>query len=374
MTRSIFRSISLAVVFGIGMSSCIGGGLNPNTVIIVTGVTPSPTPTSVSTYSVTLSGTNVTLTPSAVQTVSSGATLAITVTPSASYTTSASVGGTCATGSWAGTIYTTGAITANCTVLFSATLNSYTVSASVDAHSAISPSVNQTVSAGGSQAYTVTPASGYSALPTVGGTCASGTWSAAIYTTGAITANCTVIFSSSAAITYVYQTNSTYSLAQIGSRSATTTACGSTYTANNGSWGLSCSNFVAMLGFAADGGVTDLPGSYGVPINSAFESVDGSITFASNWSAFSDTSVNRLNSPQTTTAGFTTSVQIWTGINSNGSMTSTTNCADWTLGSPYGANYSQIDSGGITSFSWDGGSTNCAGGGAAFSYLCLCWI
>ncbi len=66
------------------------------------------------TYEVTPSaGANGSISPATPQTVNSGGTAAFTVTPAAGYT--ASVGGTCG-GSLVGTTYTTGAITANCTV------------------------------------------------------------------------------------------------------------------------------------------------------------------------------------------------------------------------------------------------------------------
>ena len=79
------------------------------------------------TFTVTPSGTNVTLNPSSVQTISSGSTLSIIVTPSTGYSVSPAVGGTCAAGSWSGSTYTTGAVIADCTVTFSATINTYTV-------------------------------------------------------------------------------------------------------------------------------------------------------------------------------------------------------------------------------------------------------
>ena len=68
------------------------------------------------TFAVTasISGGNGTITPSP-QTIAQGANATFTVTPSVGYT--ASVGGTCAPGSLVGTTYTTGAITADCTVV-----------------------------------------------------------------------------------------------------------------------------------------------------------------------------------------------------------------------------------------------------------------
>ncbi|WP_298623322.1 hypothetical protein [uncultured Legionella sp.] len=58
--------------------------------------------------------------PASVQTVNAGTTLQFTVNAETSYVVEAVPGGTCPLGQWAGTTYTTGAITSNCTVLFNA--------------------------------------------------------------------------------------------------------------------------------------------------------------------------------------------------------------------------------------------------------------
>jgi hypothetical protein len=137
---------------------------------------------------------NETITPDLVQTVDYGATQAFTVMANTGYAISSSVGGSCPAGSWSGSTYTTGAITSNCTVSFSATI-AHTVSPSGDGHETISPDTTQTVSEGSTQQFTVTANAGYTLSPTVGGTCPAGSWSGSIYTTGAITSNCTVSFS-----------------------------------------------------------------------------------------------------------------------------------------------------------------------------------
>lgn len=64
---------------------------------------------------------HLTVNPSANQSVSTGSTLSFTLTASASYVVSTAVGGTCPAGSWAGNVYTTGTLTADCTVIFSST-------------------------------------------------------------------------------------------------------------------------------------------------------------------------------------------------------------------------------------------------------------
>jgi hypothetical protein len=79
-------------------------------------------------YTVTPSGTNVTISPSSPVSVNYGSTAAFTVTANSGYIRSSSVGGTCPAGSWSGSVYTTGAITSSCTVTFSATGTSYTAS------------------------------------------------------------------------------------------------------------------------------------------------------------------------------------------------------------------------------------------------------
>jgi hypothetical protein len=70
---------------------------------------------------VTPSGTNLSIVPNAAQTVSSGATASFTVTANSSHILSSTVGGSCPSGSWSGNSYSTGPITANCTVIFGVT-------------------------------------------------------------------------------------------------------------------------------------------------------------------------------------------------------------------------------------------------------------
>ena len=146
------------------------------------------------TTTVTPSGTNVTVSPSTVQTVSIGSTKAFTVTANTGYTVSSTVGGTCPAGSWSGSVYTTGSITGACTVSFSGSAINYTVTPS-GTNVTVSPSAAQTVAYGSTKSFTVTGNSGYSASTTVGGTCPAGSWSGSVYTTGTITGNCTLSFS-----------------------------------------------------------------------------------------------------------------------------------------------------------------------------------
>jgi hypothetical protein len=147
-----------------------------------------------STFTASASGDgHETITP-ALMTVAAGATASFTVAPSQGYTVATTAGGDCPAGSWSGTTYTTGALTADCTVTFTATQNTAQVTSSGDGNETISPSGAQTVNSGDTQAFTVTPNTGYTVDTTTFGDCPAGTWSGATYTTGAITADCSVSF------------------------------------------------------------------------------------------------------------------------------------------------------------------------------------
>src|SRR3989344_4436616 len=142
------------------------------------------------TYTVTgTAGANGTISPPSRPGISYGSTTTFTVTPNSGYTASASG----CSGSLVGTTYTTGAITANCTVTASFTINTYTVTPSAGANGTISPNTPQTGNYNTTKSFTVTPNSTYTA--SVGGTCGgspvSGT-SAFTYTTSPLTANCSV--------------------------------------------------------------------------------------------------------------------------------------------------------------------------------------
>jgi hypothetical protein len=141
----------------------------------------------INTYNISPSaGANGSISPNAVESVNYGTATNFTVTANTGY--SASVGGTCG-GTLVGTTYTTNAITTNCTVVASFTLNAYTVTPSAGANGSISPNTPQTVNYGATTSFTVTPNTGYSAA--VGGTC-GGALVGATYTTNVITSNCTV--------------------------------------------------------------------------------------------------------------------------------------------------------------------------------------
>lgn len=131
-------------------------------------------------------------------TVNAGATKEFTVTANPGYTTNTLVTGTCVKdkGYWTGNVYTTDPITADCTVDFTFTSGAvtHTVTPSAGTGGSFTPTGAQTVNHNTTKAFTVTANSGYTTNSAVTGTCPQGTWAGNVYTTGAISADCTVIF------------------------------------------------------------------------------------------------------------------------------------------------------------------------------------
>ena len=133
-----------------------------------------------------------TITPSVPQTVNDGSTTAFTLSPDPGFQID-SVGGTCA-GSLAGNVYTTNAVTADCTVIanFTAVTVTHVVTPSVGTPAGtIAPSTPQVVDDGATTAFSLTPDVGFQ-IDSVGGTCA-GALVGAVFTTAPVTADCTVI-------------------------------------------------------------------------------------------------------------------------------------------------------------------------------------
>ena len=138
------------------------------------------------TYTVSTSaGAGTTISPSSAQ-VSSGGSTSFTVTLSSGYDTLVVSG--CG-GSLVGNTYTTGAITADCTVTAGATEITYTVSTSSGTGVASLSCNDSTVTYGGSTTCTASLATGYEDLTLSG---CSGTEGGSPYSTGAIYADCTV--------------------------------------------------------------------------------------------------------------------------------------------------------------------------------------
>ncbi|MDA8155174.1 MAG: hypothetical protein M0Z52_01775 [Actinomycetota bacterium] len=144
-------------------------------------------PTSSTTYTVTPSaGSGGSISPATPQTVSSNATTSFTVTPATGYNISSVTG--CG-GTLSGNTYTTGPVTANCTVTAAFAINTYTVTPSAGSGGTISPATPQSVNYDAAKSFTVTPATGYGISSVTG---CGGTLSGNTYTTGPVTANCTV--------------------------------------------------------------------------------------------------------------------------------------------------------------------------------------
>ena len=115
----------------------------------------------------------------------------LTLAPDADYHVETPIGGTCPAGSLAGNVYTTGAITANCTVIASFAIDTWTVSASAGPNGSIAPA-SQTVDAGTSATLTVTPDTGFVVASVVGDTCTLTPGSGDTWSTSAIHGDCAV--------------------------------------------------------------------------------------------------------------------------------------------------------------------------------------
>jgi hypothetical protein len=143
------------------------------------------------TYTITPSaGAGGSISPNTLQSIKSGSTKAFTLSPALGYSISSPIGGTCG-GSLSGTTFTTGAVTGDCTVSVTFTINTFTVTLGVGSGGSISPSTPQTVNYGSTKTFTITPNSGYSIMSPIGGTC-GGNLVGNTYTTSAVTSNCTV--------------------------------------------------------------------------------------------------------------------------------------------------------------------------------------
>ncbi|MGD0885998.1 MAG: fibronectin type III domain-containing protein, partial [Thermodesulfovibrionales bacterium] len=188
-TQSTIVTLTASPATGSTLTGWSGGGcagtgtcsltLNANTTVTATFA--------INTYTVTpAAGANGSISPSSAQTVNYNGTEVFTVTPSSGYSIASVTG--CG-GTLSGSSYTTGAITANCTVTASFSQNTYTVTPAAGANGSISPATAQTVNYNGTEVFTVTPSSGYSIASVTG---CGGTLSGSTYTTGVVTANCTV--------------------------------------------------------------------------------------------------------------------------------------------------------------------------------------
>lgn len=139
-----------------------GSGSNVSAAVTTISVVCSPR------YAIDFSGAHLIFSASSPQSVVAGGSLSLTVTAEANYTRLDTVGGTCAAGTWAGNVYTTGIIIADCTAIFAAasntvggSTNTYTVTTSAGANGNVSPSSSVVVNSGANQIFTATSSSGY---------------------------------------------------------------------------------------------------------------------------------------------------------------------------------------------------------------------
>ncbi|HJT99563.1 MAG TPA: PQQ-binding-like beta-propeller repeat protein, partial [Rhodanobacteraceae bacterium] len=131
-------------------------------------------------------GPNGSIAPSTPQTVDEGDTTAFTVTPNAHYRIASVTG--CG-GQLNGNTYTTGPITADCTVSATFAAITHTVTPHAGANGSIDPDTPQTVDDGDTTTFTITPDAHYRIASVTG---CGGSLAGDTYTTGAITADCTV--------------------------------------------------------------------------------------------------------------------------------------------------------------------------------------
>ncbi len=135
-------------------------------------------------------GAHGTISPASVRTVSLGAQQSFTVTPDTGYT--ASVGGSCG-GNLTGNTYVTFPVTANCSVNATFAINTYTVSANAGSGGSVDVA-SQAIAYNTTATFTFTPDSGYH-FDAASDTCGAGgsfDSGSGVYTTGAVTAACTV--------------------------------------------------------------------------------------------------------------------------------------------------------------------------------------
>jgi hypothetical protein len=137
------------------------------------------------------------LVPGDPQTVNEGATVAFTVVPNSGYGINAVSG--CA-GNLAGNLYTTGPITADCTVTATFARITHVVTPTTTTGGTIQPNTPQTVDDGATVQFTLAPNAGDRLVSVTG---CSGSLSGLVYTTGAITADCTVAATFAPIVTHI---------------------------------------------------------------------------------------------------------------------------------------------------------------------------
>ncbi len=176
--------------YGIADVTGCGGSLVGNTYTtapITADCTVSATFEALPTHVVTPSaGTGGSIAPDTPQTVDDGDTTTFTLTPDAHHAIDSVTG--CG-GTLEGDTYTTAAITADCTVTATFAISTHTVTPSAGAGGAITPDTPQAVDDGATTAFTLTAIPPFQ-VGTVSG--CGGSLDGNTYTTGPITADCTV--------------------------------------------------------------------------------------------------------------------------------------------------------------------------------------
>ena len=156
----------LAAAFCFALAACSGGGGTATHTVTATA------------------GSGGAISPASVA-VNDGSTTTFTVTPNTGYIIASVTG---CNGTLNGATYTTGAVTADCTVTASFATGTHTINATAGNGGTISPA-SVVVNDGSTTTFTVTPDTGYIIASVTG---CNGTLNGATYTTGAITADCTV--------------------------------------------------------------------------------------------------------------------------------------------------------------------------------------
>lgn len=171
--RSWFSLVTLSLLI-LGGASC---GTDPQVTCTV-----SATGDSLETFS------------AATQTVNLGSSATFTVTANSGYGVSNTVTGTCPAGTWNGAVYTSGAVTSDCSLVFSA-VQQFAVTLATASGQTVTPASPAIVNSGSAVALTVNPSVNNANKLSVVTSCPAGSWAGSVYTTGAITSNCSITFS-----------------------------------------------------------------------------------------------------------------------------------------------------------------------------------
>jgi hypothetical protein len=171
-----------------GVTGC-GGTLSGNTYTtgpVTADCTVSATFALVEHTVTPVAGANGRIAPDTPQAVLDGESTSFTLTPDAQYAID-SVSG-CG-GTLSGSVYTTGPVTADCSVTATFAPLTHTVTPSAGANGSIAPDTPQTVADGATTQFTVTPAAHYAIAAVTG---CGGSLAGNVYTTAPVVADCTV--------------------------------------------------------------------------------------------------------------------------------------------------------------------------------------